>query len=325
MDTRLLTRLGTLRQVEIFLRVAKTGSIARAAAELHLTQPSVSNQLKKLGDALGIPLYEVIGKKIYLTEAGRQVVDTGQELFKSIARLDENLNNLKGLAAGTLRIAVVTTAKYFLPHILGPFCQEYPAIDVDFKVANRAQVIERLKANLDDLYIFDDPPEGMDIRKYQFLPNPLAVIASTDNPLCQRRRLAWEDIANQKFLMREAGSGTNNAIEQHLKKHRWEIRKRMTIESNEAIKYSVMANMGITILSAYVLANAREDGLRQLRVQSFPILSNWCLVHLQQKRHSLIAERFIEFVLNRRQELLPMKKIEQHIARACQGGSKFEP
>ena len=156
MDTRLLTRLGTLRQVEIFMRVAETGSIARAAESLHLTQPSVSNQVKKLSEALDIPLYEVNGKQIHLTEAEQQVVRTGQELFESIQRLDEKLNNLKGLTAGTLRIAVVTTAKYFMPHILGPFCREYPDIDVEFKVGNRAQIIERLKGNRDDLYLFDD-------------------------------------------------------------------------------------------------------------------------------------------------------------------------
>ncbi|KAA1188900.1 LysR family transcriptional regulator [Pseudohalioglobus sediminis] len=320
MDTRLLTRLGTLRQVEIFMRVAETGSIARAAESLHLAQPSVSNQVKKLSEALDIPLYEVIGKQVHLTEAGQQVVRTGQELFESIQRLDENLNNIKGLTAGTLRIAVVSTAKYFMPHILGPFCREYPDIDVEFKVGNRAQIIERLKGNRDDLYLFDDPPQELAIRRHQFLPNPLAVIASSENPLGRRGPLEWADIANEKFLVREAGSGTQNAVEQHLRQHGWAIGKHITIASNEAIKYSVMADMGIAILSAYVLANAQEDGLMQLPVRTFPIMSHWYVVHLQQKTLSLVADRFLEFVLNRRQDLLPMKKIEAHIANAY-GGS----
>jgi DNA-binding transcriptional LysR family regulator len=313
MDHRLLTRLGTLRQLEIFMKVAEKRSIARAADELYLTQPSVSNQIKKLGDALDITLYEVIGKKIYLTEAGQQVVTTGHELFESIQHLDEKLNNLKGLTAGTLRVAVVTTAKYFLPKILGPFCKLYPDIEVEFKVGNRAQIIDRLKNNLDDLYIFSDPPDGLEIVKHKFLPNPLAVIASTDNPLSLRKRLKWKDLQDQKFLLREHGSGTFNAIEQHLKKHQLTINRKMVIESNEAIKYSVIENMGITILSAYVLSNAKEDGLKLLPVQSFPILSNWYMVHLKHKKLSLIAERFLEFLLSNGPKLLPLKDINRHV------------
>ena len=316
METRLLTRLGTLRQLEIFMKVAETRSIARAAEELFLSQSSVSIQVKKLSDALDIPLHEVIGKKIYLTEAGRQVVKTGHELFESIQRLDDNINNIKGLTSGVLRIAVVTTAKYFLPHILGPFCKKFPGIDVEFKVGNRAQIIERLNQNLDDLYIFSDPPQELDINQYKFLPNPIAVIASTENPLSQRKRLKWSDLADQKFLMREQGSGTNNAIQKHLKQHNLTIAKKMIIESNEAIKYSVIENMGIAMLSVYVLANAREDGLVQLPVQKFPILSNWYVVHLKEKKLSLIAEQFLEFLLDKRKDVLPMKEIEQQIKNA---------
>lgn len=316
MDTRLLTRLGTLRQVEIFMKVAEKNSIARAADELYLTQPSVSNQIKKLSEALNIDLYEVIGKKIYLTDAGKEVVSTGKEIFESISRLHESINNIKGVKSGMLKIAVVTTSKYFLPHILGPFCKQYPEIDVEFKVGNRAQIIERLKGNLDDFYIFSDPPKELDIIRYQFLPNPLAVIASVDNPLSKRKRLRWEDLSDQKFLMREYGSGTNNAIVEHLKKHQLTIHKKMVIESNEAIKYSVIENMGIAILSAYVLSNSEEDGLKQLRVPTFPIMTNWHIIHLRQKRLSLIAQHFLEFVLNKHQDILPMKKIQAQIKKS---------
>ena len=316
MEARLLTRMGTLRQLEIFMKVAEKKSIARAADELYLTQPSVSNQVKTLSEALNIDLYEVIGKQIYLTRAGEEVVQAGKELFETLKRLDENLNAIKGVKSGSLKIAVVTTAKYFLPHILGPFCKQYPDIDVEFKVGNRAQIIDRLKGNLDDLYIFSDPPAELDITRHQFLPNPLAVIASKDNPLCKRKKLKWQDISSQKFLMREEGSGTHNAISQHLKKHKFKIQKRMIIESNEAIKYSVIENMGIAILSAYVLANADEDGLRQLPVETFPIMSHWYLVHLREKKLSLITRYFLEFVLNKHQDVLPMEKIQAQIQRA---------
>ncbi len=316
MDTRLLTRLGTLRQLEIFMKVAETRSIARAAEALFLSHSAVSIQVRKLSEALDIPLHEVIGKQLYLTEAGEQVVRAGNELFAVIRRLDESINNLKGLTAGTLRISVVTTAKYFLPRILGPFCRDYPDIDVEFKVGNRVQIIDRLTANLDDLYIFSDPPDDLDIERHQFLPNPLAVIASTDNALSRRRRLRWDDLAGETFLLREHGSGTQNAVQTHLDRLGLTIPKKMTIESNEAIKYAVIENMGITILSAYVLANAAEDGLAQLAVKDFPILSHWYVTYPRAKKLSLIAERFLEFVLNRGHDVLPMEKLERQVEAA---------
>ncbi len=316
METRLLTRLGTLRQLEIFMKVAETRSITRAAEALFLSHSAVSVQVGKLSDALGMPLHEVVGRRLYLTEAGDEVARTGQELFSVIRRLDENLADLKGLAAGTLRVSVVTTAKYFLPRILGPFCRDYPGIDVEFKVGNRAQIIDRLDANQDDLYIFNDPPDELDIATYRFLPNPLAVIASRNNPLSRRKRLRWADLSDQKFLMREQGSGTNNAIRRHLERHGLSLGKTMVIESNEAIKYAVIENMGITILSAYVLANAREDGLVQLPVSGFPILSDWYVVHPEARRLSLIAERFLEFVLKRGPDVLPMENIERQVQQA---------
>lgn len=206
MDTRLLTRLGTLRQLEILMKVADAGSIARAAEELYLSHSAVSVQIKNLADALGLPLHEVIGKQLYLTDAGKEVVSTGRELFSVIRRLDDKINDLKGLTAGNFRMSVVTTAKYFVPRILGPFCQEYPAIDVKFAVGNRGQIVDRLSRNLDDLYIFSDPPEETSINCIPFLPNPLAVIASKNNPLSRRKRLQWSDLAEQKFLMRERDS-----------------------------------------------------------------------------------------------------------------------
>jgi len=316
METRLLTRLGTLRQLEILMKVAEEQSIARAAEALFLSHSAVSVQVKNLSEAMGLPLHEVIGKQLYLTEAGKEVVNTGHELFASIRRLDEKMNQLKGLTAGTLRISVVTTAKHFLPRILGPFCKDYPSIDVEFKVGNRAQIVDRLSKNLDDLYIFSDPPIDEEIDYTPFLPNPLAVIASTDNPLSQRKQLHWHDLAEQKFLMREPGSGTHNAAQRHLDENGWKLGKTMLIESNEAIKYAVIENMGITILSAYVLANAVEDGLVQLRVKGFPIMSNWYVVQLRSKKPSLIAQQFLAFILNRGKDVLPMEKIEQHVQNA---------
>lgn len=154
LDIKLLARLGTLRQLEIFLQVAKEGSIARAAEVLNLTQPSVSIQVKKLSEFFGLPLYEVVGKKLKLTEAGRKVEEAGKEIFEVVGRLDDELNDLKGLRSGTLSISVVTTSKYFLPYIMAPFCELYPGVEVELNIGNRSTIIDRLNKNLDDLLYF---------------------------------------------------------------------------------------------------------------------------------------------------------------------------
>jgi len=319
LDMRLLAKLGTLRQLEIFLKVAELGSIARASEQLHLTQPSVSIQVRKLSEAIGLPLYEVIGKKLKLTEAGREVAATGREVFEVVNRLDDTINDLKGLQSGTLSIAVVTTAKYFLPYILAPFCELYPGVEIELHIGNRAKVIERLGANLDDLYFVSELPEDLGVESYPFLPNPVAVIASKDHRLAKRKRMRWQDIENERFIMREQGSGSLVGVQTYLDENGHQIRDSLTIESNEAIKHAVMANMGISIISAYILGNADADGLTQLNVSGFPILSQWQLVHLKEKRLSTVAQRFLEFTLENARELLPMKKIEANVQLAMKG------
>ena len=316
MDLRLFNGLGTLRQLEILAKVAEHGSMARAAEDLHLSQSAVSLQIRKLADAVGLPLHEVISKRLYLTEAGLEVVAASGQIFAAIRRLDETLNNLKGLTAGSFRISVVTTAKYFVPRLLGPFCREYSGIDVAFHVGNREQIIERLDDNRDDLYIFNGLPGDIDVEYHRFLPNPLAVIASKQHPLAKRKRIRWDDLAAETFLMREQGSGTFRAIRDHLDANGLALGKTMTIESNEAIKYAVVENMGITILSAYVLADAVGHDLVQLPVLGFPVLSDWYVVYPRQKPLSLIAERFLEFVLKKGPDVLPMENLERQVRRA---------
>jgi DNA-binding transcriptional LysR family regulator len=314
------SRLGTLRQLEIFVKVAETRSITRAAEALFLSHSAVSVQVQKLAEAVGLPLHEVVGRQLYLTQAGEEVAQAGHELFADIRRLNDKLDALKGLTAGRFRISVVTTAKYFLPRLLGPFCREYPDIDVEFLVGNRQQIIDRLDQNLDDLYIFSDPPEESDIDCHPFLPNPLAVIASKNHPLSGRKRLEWSQLAGEKFLMREPGSGTRNAVERYLRERGLRLGRTMVIESNEAIKFAVMENMGIAILSAYALANAEQEGLVQLPVEGFPLMTHWSVVQLRSKKLSLIAERFLRFVTQRGAEVLPMKEIERQIQRAYAKG-----
>lgn len=318
-DTRLLVKLGTLRQIEIFLKVAEQGSIARAAEQLHLTQPSVSIQVRKLADAIGLPLYEVIGKRLKLTEAGREVALAGEKLFEVVNDLEDTINDLKGVHSGSLSISTVTTAKYFLPYILAPFCELYPGVDVKLRIGNRSKIIERLNANKDDLYFVNELPDELDVNSYPFLPNPIAIIASKQHRLALRKKLQWKDIENERFIIRERGSGSLVGVQAYLKENQLEIKNSMTIESNEAIKHAVMANMGISIISAYILGSADSDGLKQLNVSGFPIMSQWQLVHLADKKLSNVSQRFLEFMLENARDLLPMKKIEENVQLAMKG------
>lgn len=319
LDLRLLSKLGTLRQLEIFLKVAELESIARASEQLHLTQPSVSMQIKKLSEAIGLPLYEVIGKRLKLTETGREVAKSGHKVFEVIDNLGERVDELKGLHSGTLSIGVVTTAKYFIPYVLAPFWELYPGVNVNFNEGNREEIIARMANNQDDLYFFSELPDDMDIKSYPFLPNPIAVIASKKHPLATRKRLKWTDVADERFVVREAGSSASICVDKHFASENISIKNSITIQSNEAIKHAVMANMGLGIISAYILSNADADGITQLNVKGFPILSEWRIVHLNDKTLSPVADRFLQFMLTNSRDLLPMKTIEKNVQKAMKG------
>jgi len=279
----------------------------------------VSIQVKKLSEAIGLPLYEVIGKQLKLTQAGREVQIAGQQIFEVVNELDDTINDLKGLQSGTLSISVVTTAKYFLPYILAPFCELYPGVEVELRIGNRDTIIERLKSNEDDLYFFSGLPDDVEITAYPFLPNPIAVVASKQHPLAKRKKMTWENIENERFLVRESGSGGMVKIQEYLDRKKFIMHDVMTIESNEAIKHAVMANMGISILSAYILSNADMDGITQLDVDEFPLMSQWEVAHLKDKKLSSAAQRFLDFLLTHGKEILPMQKIEKNVQSAILG------
>ena len=315
-DTRQLARLGTLRQLEIFMKVAEVGSMAQAAEHLHLSQPSVSIQVRKLAEAVGLPLYEVIGRRLQLTEAGKRVVVAGREILDTFNRLDGSLNDLKGLQTGCLRLAVDASAKYFLPQLLGPFLKRYPGVELEFVEGERSFLVDRIGQNLDDLYFFNHVPVDLDITHYPFLPNPLVVVAREDHRLADRGQYAWGDLVGERVIIPAEGSGSRLAIDEFMSSHALKIDRALAVASSEAIKLSVMADMGIGILSAYALVNARDDGLEQLRMKGFPIMTQWHVIHLRQKQLSLVAQSFLEFVLKEAEAHLPMNKIEETVRQA---------
>lgn len=290
-------RHSTLRQLEVFEAIARLGSFTRAAEELFLTQPTVSMQIKKLTDAVGLPLFEQIGKKVFLTDAGRELHKTCREIFKHFAHFEMAVSDMKGLKCGSLRLAVVTTAKYFAPRLLGPFCQRYPGIQVSLKVSNRERVLERMHDNEDDLYILGQPPEDIDAVADPFLENPLVVLAPADHPLAGRKRIPLARIAKEPFLLREPGSGTRAACERLFAEHGMSVNVRMVLGSNEAIKQAIVGGLGVSVLSRHTLAlDAPVGQLAVLDVEGFPIRRHWYVAYPRGKQLSVVARAFLGYL-----------------------------
>jgi len=285
----------TFRQMKVLLAVAEHGSITAAAQACFITQPTVSMQLKTMSDEVGLSLYEVIGKRVFLTAAGEAVAQSAHLMQDEINFLEQTISAMKGHTQGRLRVALASTAKYFVPRMLGSFYKQYPEIDIAFEVLNRDGVVSRLKSNADDLYIMSIPPADMDIERHRFLENPLVVIAALDHPLSTKKRLKRTHIANELFVLREAGSGTRLACNHYFETHQFKPKVRLELGSNEAIKQAVAGGLGLAVISRHALHQEPEiDGLVILPVEDFPIHSNWWIIFPKGKRLSPIASIFLE-------------------------------
>jgi DNA-binding transcriptional LysR family regulator len=289
----------TLHQLKVFEAAARHSSFTRAAEELFLTQPTVSMQIKQLTKTVGLSLFEQVGRKIYLTDAGRELYTTCKQLFDQLSQFEMTVADLKGLKRGNLRLAVVTTAKYVVPRMLGPFCQAYPGIDVALTVTNHDQLLDRLAENRDDLYILSQPPDNQDIVCLPFLENPLVVLAPGNHPLAAKANIPLERLAEEPFIMRETGSGTRRSVQKFFDEHHLEIKVRLELGSNEAIKQAIAGGLGVSVLSQHTLA-LEEDSkqITILDVQGFPIERHWYVIHLASKQLSVVARTFLDYLLN---------------------------
>ncbi|KPK38618.1 MAG: LysR family transcriptional regulator [Gammaproteobacteria bacterium SG8_47] len=294
-----LIRHATLRQLQVFEAIVRLGSFTRAAEELFLTQPTVSLQVKKLSDAIGLKLLEQSGRQTRATEAGREVYTACRQIMRSLADLEMGIANLKGLKRGRLRLAVITTAKYFAPEILGHFCRKYPGIDVSLKVTNRDRIVERIIANEDDFYVVGSlPTDELALETHSFAPNPLVVIAARDHPLAGKHNITLTRIAEEPFILREPGSGTRDAVVNLLGERGLRPTVRMELGSNEAIKHAVVGGLGIAIVSMHTLTLEGIHGpVAVLDVEGFPIMRQWHLVYPRNKELSPVSAAFLDFVL----------------------------
>ncbi|HUX81277.1 MAG TPA: LysR family transcriptional regulator, partial [Halothiobacillus sp.] len=262
----------TFRQLEIFEAIARLGSFTRASEELFLTQPTVSMQMKKLSEMVGVPLIEQVGKKIHLTPDGRELAQATREVFGIMDRYIMSVAERQGLKKGELRLMAITTASYFAPRLLGEFAKLYPGIDVSLRVTNKEQVLASIANNLDDLYLLGQPPEDMDIVSTPIMDNPIEVLAAPDHPLANEKNISLKRLAQEPWLMREKGSGTRNAIERCFGEENITIRPRLELGSNEAIKQAILTGLGISALSRHTLMLNQPGQFAVLDVQGFPIL-----------------------------------------------------
>ncbi len=288
-------RNATLRQLQIFEAVARHASFTRAAEVLHLTQPSVSIQVKSLAESVGRPLFEQSGRRVRLTDVGRLLYDTCTEFSALWSRFEAAVDDVGALRRGHLRVSVVTTAKYFLPKALGQFCRLHPGIEVELDVQNRDGILGRLRDNLDDFHVMSAPPRDWPIEAEPLMENPLVLIAPADFAP-PRGRYSLADLAGERFLLRETGSGTRMALEEYLARKRIRLANRMTLGSNEAIKQAVAGGMGLAVLSRHALTESDLREVRVLKAQDFPLGGVWHIVHWRDKHLPAAAQAFLGFL-----------------------------
>jgi DNA-binding transcriptional LysR family regulator len=297
-------RNATFRQLQVFESIARNGSYTEAAEELHLTQPTLSMQVKKLTSTIGMPLFEQIGKRISLTAVGEELLKTCRDIFHSLDEFQMTVSDIKGVKKGDLRISGVTTAEYFAPRILGDFCKKYPGINVTLEVTNRRRVLERLEDNLDDIYIVGQTPTGPGIHTIPFLTNPMVILASPSHPLAKEKNIPVEALAEDNFIMREPGCGTFLTMERMVKGGTVNFTSSMALGSNEAIKQAVIGELGISMLSIYALVHEINSGeLVVLDVEGFPVEDVWYLCFPEGKKPSVVAQVFTEYMLHEGRDL----------------------
>ncbi|MFW2438026.1 MAG: LysR family transcriptional regulator [Arenicellales bacterium] len=289
----------TIHQMRLFHSLATHLSFTAAANELHLSQSGVSIQIKRLAESVGIPLIEKIGKKIYLTDAGRELFAATDDVLSRLELLNEDIEDMEQKIKGPLRISGITTSKYFMPHLLGRFLKIYPDVQPSLTITNQLKVTHRLEENLDDIFIMGKHPLNIELESHYFLDNPLVVVAPVGHPLSNEKNIPLTAIANERFLSREQGSGTRAFRTRLFDESGLKANTYMELGSAEAIKQAVMAGLGVSVLSLQNLQLELEANLLTvLDVQHFPIKRKWYAVHHKQKRHSRAANKFLEFLLN---------------------------
>lgn len=292
-------RHATLRQLKVFESVARLNSFSRAAEELHLTQPAVSTQVKKLEEHAGNPLFEQFGKKIYLTAAGTELLEISRSIIAQFEAAEHAMTQFRGVSGGRLNVSVISAGDYFFPHLLVEFLRRHRDVTLNFTVHNREELLEQIAENRTDLAVMVRPPTHLDTVNQAFAPHPYVIAAAPGHALALQRRIPRERVAREAFIVREKGSDNWNSLEETFGSGIAQLNVAMEIRSTETIKQAVIAGMGVSFLSAHTISKELASGsLVVLDVEGFPVLLNWYVVHRRSKRLPPVAQAFKDFLLS---------------------------
>ena len=297
----------TLNQLRIFLKVAQTESITKAAEVLHLTQPAVSIQLKNFQDQFEIPLTEVIGRRLYLTEFGKEIATAAEKILDEVNAISYKTQAYKGQLTGKLKISVVSTGKYVIPYFLTDFLKQHTGVELLLDVTNKAKVIESLEKNEVDFSLVSVLPANMKLDKVELMQNKLFVVGNQDMKFSRKEydKKIFETIP---LIYREKGSGTRFVMEKFIEKNKLPVHKKMELTSNEAVKQAVIAGLGYSIMPLIGIKNGLNNGsLQIIPVKGFPIKSVWNLIWLKEKNLSPVASAFLQYVRKEKNNIIKQK------------------
>jgi DNA-binding transcriptional LysR family regulator len=295
----------TIRQLEVLDAVGREGSVTAAAAALHLTQPAVSMQLRQLEEQIELSLFEPVGRGLQITEPGKDLAALATDLLLRLDDFSRTARELRGVRRGRVRIGIVSTAKYFAPRLLAQFLKAHTGLDIKLNVYNRERIIEQLQAYAIDLGIMGRPPDGASLEGTPFAPNPLGIVAAPNHPLSLRNEISPEDLEKEAFIVREPGSGTRIAMDRYFRDVGISVNAVMETDSNETIKQSVMAGIGIGFLSLHTVRLELAAGrIANLRVAGLPLRRQWFVVHSRQRRLTPAADEFLQYLLREADDLM---------------------
>lgn len=297
----------TLHQLQVFLKVAQLQSITKASEELNMTQPAVSIQLKNLQDQFDIPLTEVVGRKLYITEFGKEIIEMAERIINEVNSINYKTMAFKGQLSGRLKISSVSTGKYIIPYFLSGFIKQNQGIELKLDVTNKSKVINSLENNEIDFALVSVLPEKLQFNKVELMSNKLFVVGNMERKF--KNTIHDKKIFNElPIIFREEGSGTRVAMEKFIAKNKLPIHKKMELTSNEAVKQAVIAGLGYSIMPLIGIKNELlNKDLQIVNVKGFPIKTTWNLIWLKNKRHSPVAEAYLNYLKNEKEKIIQEK------------------
>lgn len=291
----------TLHQLKIFKTISECKSITKAAELLHLTQPAVSIQLKKLQDQFEIPLTEKIGRKIFLTDFGNEIAAVSERILRESEGLKHTVSQFRGILTGKLKFSIVSTGKYVIPYFLQPFIEKFPSMDISIDVSNKSSVLRGLTENTNDFYLVSVLPKDINIHSIELMPNKLYLFGST----MTKTQPDLFNLSSTTLLFREEGSATRTAMEKFLKEYNVTDYKSMELVSNEAVKQAVCAGMGYSIMPLIGSTNEIENkSMRIIEMDQLPITTSWFLIYHKDKALTPAAKAFIQFLHENKEEIV---------------------